>query len=334
MQLTGPTLTLRPVAPEDVAALRAVRAAPQVVRWWDEPQDGWPLSDAEPGLTMLTIRRGETVAGFLQVWEEADPHYRHAAIDLFVDPARHRQGVASEALRLVIDQLIGVRGHHRITIDPALDNAAAIACYAGVGFTPVGVLGAYERIPPDQPPRDGLLMELVRRPAAAPARGAPVAVTLRPATDDDLDAVLDAERSSAARPFVGQDARERHATAIDDDARELLVIADRAGAFAGYVLLAGIANPDTGVELRRIVVTRPGQGIGRAALARVLERAFAVHGTHRVWLDVRIDNHRARRLYAALGFRTDGILRAGMRVDGRQHDLLLLSLLAREWTAS
>ncbi len=49
---------------------------------------------------------------------------------------------------------------------------------------------------------------------------------------------------------------------------------------------------------------------------------------------MRADNHPARRLYASAGFRTDGVLRDAMRVGGRQHTALLLSLLASEWAAS
>ena len=50
--------------------------------------------------------------------------------------------------------------HHRLTIDPAADNAAAIACYAAVGFRPVGVMRRYERRP-DGMFHDGLLMDLI-----------------------------------------------------------------------------------------------------------------------------------------------------------------------------
>jgi aminoglycoside 6'-N-acetyltransferase len=332
MEIVGPTLTLRPVTAADVPALVAVRTTPEVSRWWGEPEPGWPLDDLEPGMTIYAMWRDGAVVGLIQTWEEPDPRYRAAAIDLFVDPACHRQGVATEALQILIDDLVA-RGHHRITIDPALDNTGAIACYAGVGFAPVGVMRGYERIPETAPPHDGLLMELVVAPPSRPQAALP-AVVLRSATEGDLDAILAAEGSQQARAFVGQDSRERHAAAIADPARELLVVADGAGAFSGYVLLAGIGNRDTGIELRRVVVTRPGAGIGRAALHDVLARAFATYRTHRVWLDVRIDNHRARRLYEALGFRTDGILRAAMRVDGRQHDALLMSLLAGEWAAS
>jgi RimJ/RimL family protein N-acetyltransferase len=202
-----------------------------------------------------------------------------------------------------------------------------------VGFTAVGVLRAYERDPVSGEWRDALLMEQVRLPARDVRTAAPD-VTLRPATEADLDAIVAAERSEAARPFVGQYPRERHAAAIAAAGEELLVIADADDGFAGYVLLAGIANADTGVELRRIVVTRPGEGIGAVALAQTLDRAFTTHRTHRVWLDVRIDNHRARRAYATAGFRTDGVLREAMQVDGVRHHQLLLSLLAREWATA
>ena len=71
---------------------------------------------------------------------------------------------------LLAEYLFADRGHHRLTIDPAADNEAAIACYANVGFRPVGVLRRYER-QADGTWADGLLMELLdtdprRRPEA------------------------------------------------------------------------------------------------------------------------------------------------------------------------
>jgi aminoglycoside 6'-N-acetyltransferase len=333
MEIAGPTLALRTVGPADVAALRAIHAADAVARWWGLPGDGWPLAEDEPGLEMLAMWRAGAIVGFIQFWEETDPRYRHAAIDLFVDPAQHRQGIAREALTILIDHLLGERGHHRITIDPALDNPGAIACYACVGFTPVGVMRAYERDPYTDVPHDALLMELVRLPEEPRADRPVIAITLNRATERDLDAVVAAQGAPAARPFVAQSPRDRLAAALDAPDEELLVI--RAGdAFAGFVLLAGVGNLDTGIELRRIVATPAGAGIGRAALQQALRRAFQQHGTHRVWLDVRIDNHAARALYTSLGFRVDGLLRDTMLVDGRRHHELLLSLLRDEWAAS
>ena len=72
----------------------------------------------------------------IQYAEEPDPKYRHASVDLFVAPAHHRQGVATEAIGLVVEHLIGGCGHHRITIDPAAANTAAIGCYAKARLPP------------------------------------------------------------------------------------------------------------------------------------------------------------------------------------------------------
>jgi len=97
----------------------------------------------------------------IQYSEEPEPNYRHAQIDLFVDPALHNRGLGTKALRQVVRLLIEQRGHHRITIDPSTGNAAAIRTYEKIGFRPVGVLRSYERNPDGDGWRDGLLMELL-----------------------------------------------------------------------------------------------------------------------------------------------------------------------------
>jgi aminoglycoside 6'-N-acetyltransferase len=131
-----------------------------VARWWDAPSDDFPLSDDDPDTTRLTIEVDGAVAGMIQYYEEPDPKYRHASVDVFLDPALHGRGLATDALRRVVHHLFADRGHHRLTIDPALANLAAVRCYEKVGFTRVGVLRRYER-GPDGSWRDGLLMELV-----------------------------------------------------------------------------------------------------------------------------------------------------------------------------
>jgi aminoglycoside 6'-N-acetyltransferase len=56
--------------------------------------------------------------------------------------------------------LFNARDHHRISIDPAADNNAAIRCYTKVGFQPVGILRHYER-GPEGDWHDALLMDLL-----------------------------------------------------------------------------------------------------------------------------------------------------------------------------
>ena len=152
-------MTIRPLAPEDAPELRRIRGTPDVARWWNAPPEGFPLSD-EPEQTRLTIEVEGGVAGMVHFYEELEPKYRHATIDLFLDPRWHGRGLGAEALRRVVGHLFGECGHHRITIDPAMANVAAVRCYEKVGFRHVGVLRSYERIAGGGW-RDGLLMELL-----------------------------------------------------------------------------------------------------------------------------------------------------------------------------
>ncbi|HTE61693.1 MAG TPA: GNAT family protein [Solirubrobacteraceae bacterium] len=156
-------LVLRPLAETDVDELLRIHGTPEVRRWWDAPDDGFPLTD-DPESTRLTIEVDGTIAGMVQFSEELDQKYRHAGIDIFVDPAFHGRGIGTEAVRRVVRHLVDDRGHHRITIDPAADNAAAIRSYEKAGFRRVGVMRRYERDVEGGGWHDGLLMELVVEP--------------------------------------------------------------------------------------------------------------------------------------------------------------------------
>lgn len=102
------------------------------------------LDDEETHHLTILDRNGR-ILGLIQFTEEDDPDYRHASIDIYIDPAVHRRGYGRDALRTLASHLFAARDHHRITIDPAADNAPAIACYSSVGFQPVGIMRAYER---------------------------------------------------------------------------------------------------------------------------------------------------------------------------------------------
>lgn len=153
-------MVLRQLAKGDEAELLRIHRTPEVALWWDVPDDGFPWSD-EPESTRLTIEVDGSVAGMVQFNEEQAPKYRHATIDLFLDPALRGQGLGTEAVRRVVRHLIDERGHHRVTIDPGKDNKAAIRSYEKVGFRPVGVMRSYERRAGQEEWRDGLLMELL-----------------------------------------------------------------------------------------------------------------------------------------------------------------------------
>jgi phosphoribosylanthranilate isomerase len=157
-ELRGAAVVLRPLAPADADALRRIHITPEVSAWWNDMAAGFPFD--EPESTRYTIWAGDRVAGLIQYGEEDEPDYRHAWIDIFVDPDLHGRGIGSDAVATLRDHLIRDRGHHRVTIDPSRDNAAAVRAYAKAGFEPVGVMRAAERAP-DGRWRDALFMEYV-----------------------------------------------------------------------------------------------------------------------------------------------------------------------------
>jgi aminoglycoside 6'-N-acetyltransferase len=156
-------LLLRALQPDDAAELLRIHATLEVARWWGEPEPGFPFGD-EPEQTRLSMVVDGAVAGMAQYWEENTPRYRHATIDLFLDPALHGQGIGTRVLGLLSEYLLDERGHHRLTIDPAGENAAAIPSYEKAGFRRVGLMRAYEHRGGEDY-RDALLMEKVKERA-------------------------------------------------------------------------------------------------------------------------------------------------------------------------
>jgi aminoglycoside 6'-N-acetyltransferase len=166
--LHGQQVVIRPLARDDVAAVARIQAEPGVACWWGLP-DETKLHRMTRGATSVqafVIEHQGEVAGLIQFFEEDDPDFRHAGIDLFLAERHQRRGLGPDALRTVARYLIEQRGHHRLTIDPAASNQAAIRAFAKVGFHPVGVLREYWRAP-DGTWRDGLLMELLARDLTA-----------------------------------------------------------------------------------------------------------------------------------------------------------------------
>jgi aminoglycoside 6'-N-acetyltransferase len=156
--LNGPRVRLVPLAREHHERLTELRREPAVVRWWQEP-DGAFLEE-EADLHKYAVLLDDRVIGFVQWNEEKDPMYRHAGVDLFLDPAFHGQGLGTETVRVICTHLIDERGFHRLVIDPELENEVAIAAYRKIGFKPVGVMRRYQRDRFGEW-KDGLLMDLL-----------------------------------------------------------------------------------------------------------------------------------------------------------------------------
>lgn len=110
------------------------------------------------------------------------------------------------------------------------------------------------------------------------------------------------------------------------------------GSPIGYTNLFDIHEEHRKAELSLMIGERDywGQGYARDALAALLRHAFTPRdrgglGLHKIYLAVFVENAAARRVYAACGFREDGILRDDIYRDGRWHDQVLMSVLEHEF---
>jgi|SRR6266536_2947567 aminoglycoside 6'-N-acetyltransferase len=156
--LVGERVTLRLATEADIPALAAIRETPEVFAWWGAGAVADDL--ASPDDEVFAVLLAGRVVGAIQWYAEDEPDFRHAGIDVYLDPVVHGRGVGTDAVRTLARYLIHERGYHRLVIDPAADNVPAIRCYTKVGFRPVGVMRQYWRNPVGQW-RDGLLMDLL-----------------------------------------------------------------------------------------------------------------------------------------------------------------------------
>ena len=162
--LTGRRVRLRPLRAADAGRLEVILREPDVVAWWGgyEPDVKRIVREilADTDVVALAIDLEGEVVGLIQYEEENAPDYRHAAIDIFLATTWQGRGFGPEAIRILARYLFDERGHHRLTIDPAVANERAIRAYERVGFRPVGVMREYER-GPDGVWHDALLMDLL-----------------------------------------------------------------------------------------------------------------------------------------------------------------------------
>ena len=162
--LGNPSIVLRPLRMDDVVGVAGIQAEPGVARWWGLPSEADLRRQAEGSgdeKAFAVAWKGELV-GLIQYYEENEPDFRHAGIDVFLTGQAQGRGLGPEAVRTLASYLIDERGHHRLTIDPASDNVAAIRAYEKVGFRTVGIMREYWRSP-DGMWQDGLLMDLLAR---------------------------------------------------------------------------------------------------------------------------------------------------------------------------
>ena len=160
------------------------------------------------------------------------------------------------------------------------------------------------------------------------------ALTLRPAALADIGAVMAIERSPGFELCVGRSEEAEHRAMFDSPSHAYRLGIGQSGEVEAFAILRGLGDAHANLYLKRIAVTRPGQGLGTAFLSLVLDEGFGRSGAERLYLDCFADNARAQRAYVKLGFTRDGVLRKAYRgVDGTRADLVLMAILKSEWEA-
>ena len=160
------------------------------------------------------------------------------------------------------------------------------------------------------------------RPAAVPA--ATPGITLRAMTPADLPAVL---RLEAA--LFGDEAWSEAMLASELEGAEAsgryYLVAEDAGGLVGYAGLLSPGGSQADVLTMAVAEDRWGQRIGAMLLDSLIAEA-ARQGCTEVFLEVRVDNDRAQRLYHSRGFAGIGVRRGYYQPSGTDALVMQLSL--------
>jgi RimJ/RimL family protein N-acetyltransferase len=171
-------------------------------------------------------------------------------------------------------------------------------------------------------------------------------VTLTPLSKDDVDDILtwvnDPEvvgnlAAFSGKPLTRDDELRwiEQVTASKAD-RVFTVRAADDERYLGQVGLHQIFWRSRVGRLAAVIARREemGRGFGSAAIASLLDVAFGELDLHKTWLMIFSTNARSQRTWERLGFVHEGRLREEYFHEGDWHDMLRMSLLAREWPAA
>lgn len=124
-------------------------------------------------------------------------------------------------------------------------------------------------------------------------------ITLKQANFEDAPLFAAMEAAEGTKEFVlACDAGEHRRTMAHPGLVYLRILDD--DALAGFFILAVEAGHS--VELRRIVVSRKGRGVGQQAMLELERYCRERFGCIRIWLDVFDHNRRGRHVYEKLGY--------------------------------
>jgi len=134
----------------------------------------------------------------------------------------------------------------------------------------------------------------------------------------------------AWRPVDGM-SHQKWITNVGTDPTQVWFAVRRAGhnGIVGFVILRNISPVHRSAELGvRIGEDGDrGRGVGKEAARQVVQYAWKALNLNRIQVSVFADNERALRLYTALGFRREGLLRRAQFIDGAWKNIVIMAAL-------
>lgn len=159
-------------------------------------------------------------------------------------------------------------------------------------------------------------------------------VNIRKTLDEDITYVMVEEQKPENAEYVLVWTRGQHLDAIQDSNQDHLIVEEmETGSPVGYILLSGLNASNHAIELRRIVISEKGKGYGRQAIQLVKKYAFETLKAHRLWLDVKVYNDIAQKLYQSEGFVKEGVMRESLYADGEYFDMVLMAMVEGDYVA-
>ena len=158
---------------------------------------------------------------------------------------------------------------------------------------------------------------------------------LRRADLTDLNFIMELQHKPDNINFIVPFDEDFHTEIINsDNSQNMDVIVEEiaTGAAVGYFMVCELDN--CGVEWRHVIIDKKGVGYGKEAFKLLMQWSFEVKKFHRGWLDCKPYNERALNLYESCGLKREGICRECICVNGVYEDLVVLSILDREYFAN
>jgi len=157
-------------------------------------------------------------------------------------------------------------------------------------------------------------------------------IRLKPTVEKDVNFVLQAENHQDNSAFIGQWTKQQHIESLsNNDIAHFIIERITDNYPVGYTILKGLTDINQIIELKRIVITHKGKGYGREALQLIKKLSFEELSVHRLQLDLKEYNLRAKKLYESEGFITEGCLRECLKTSNKWESLILMSMLKQEY---